>query len=101
MNIENLDWVKCVTKYDRDETLFYLDPPYWGTAGYGGDFGFEQYELMAELMGSMKGKAIVSINDHKDIRQAFKGFKMQTVGLAYTVGGAGKRKPAKELIIRN
>lgn len=39
VNIENLDWVRCIEKYDRDETLFYLDPPYWQTAGYGTEFG--------------------------------------------------------------
>src|SRR3989338_7302047 len=29
--IENLDWEDCLRVYDRDGTLFYLDPPYWGS----------------------------------------------------------------------
>ncbi|QPP51544.1 DNA adenine methylase [Halomonas sp. SS10-MC5] len=40
--VEHLDWAECMRRYDRPGTLFYLDPPYWGTAGYGNDFGLEQ-----------------------------------------------------------
>ena len=101
VNIENLDWVNCMEKYDRPETLFYLDPPYWQTAGYGGVFGLDQYEQMAEIMGNMAGKVILSINDHPDIRKVFKGYPTKALALDYTVGGAKKRKRAKELLIRN
>ena len=52
-------------------------------------------------MRTIKGKAILSINDHKDMRKIFKAFKMTTVGIDYTVGGAGKGKGRQELIIRN
>lgn len=34
--IEQLDWGECVQRYDRPHTLFYADPPYWQTEGYGG-----------------------------------------------------------------
>jgi DNA adenine methylase len=97
--IENLDWQHCIKKYDRPHTFFYLDPPYWGTEGYGVEFGFEQYEQMAATLRQIKGKAIVSLNDHPDIRQAFNGFEMDTVDITYTVGGGGKAADRKELII--
>lgn len=29
--IEHLDWHQCIERYDRPHTLFYCDPPYWGT----------------------------------------------------------------------
>ena len=32
--IEHLAWDKCITKHDRPHTLFYCDPPYYGTEGY-------------------------------------------------------------------
>jgi DNA adenine methylase len=99
--VEHLDWQACITKYDRQETLFYLDPPYWQTEGYGVDFNFDQYLAMAALLREIKGKAILSINDHPDIREAFKGLPMETVGINYTVGGAGKGAQRTELIIRN
>jgi len=98
--VEHLDWQACIKKYDRDHTLFYLDPPYWQTAGYGVDFGFEQFEQMAELAKNIKGKLVISINDHPDIRKVFKGFRMKEVNLRHTVGG-GSGKQAGELIIYN
>ncbi len=32
--------------------------------------------------------------DHPEMRRIFKGFKMQTVDINYTIGGAGKGKKA-------
>jgi DNA adenine methylase len=97
--IENIDWAKCIEKYDRQHTFFYLDPPYWETAGYGVEFGIEQYEHMASLMRSMKGKAILSINDHPDIRRIFAGFQLEEAKIDYTVGGGGRAAARTELII--
>ncbi len=99
--IEHLSWHDCITKYDRPYTLHYLDPPYWQTEGYGVPFEFEQYHQMAELLHSMQGKAILSINDHPDIRQVFSDLPMETVDINYTVGGANKPAKRQELIIRN
>mgnify|MGYP001466607406 CR=1 FL=1 len=39
--IESLDWATCIVKYDREHSLIYCDPPYWGTEGYGVEFGVE------------------------------------------------------------
>ena len=101
VNIEHLDWLKCIEKYDREHTLFYLDPPYYETAGYGVDFGLEQYEKMAELARTIKGKMVISINDHPTIKKLFKGFSIKTVPITYTVGTVNNRKKANELIITN
>lgn len=87
--LEHLAWDACVTRYDRPHTLFYMDPPYWQTTGYGIEFGAEEYRRMAALMRSIKGKAIVSLNDHPDIRAVFSGFRMKTLKTRYLVGGAG------------
>lgn len=57
--IEHLDWAECIAKYDREHTLFYCDPPYWGTEGYGVGFGLDQYTRMADLARTIKGKMIV------------------------------------------
>lgn len=97
--IENMDWGKCMERYDRPHTLFYLDPPYWQTEGYGVDFGLDQYEKMAAIMSSLKGKAILSINDHPDIRRVFSAFQMDSVPIQYQVGGGGKAVDRQELII--
>ena len=57
---------------------------------------------MAELLRSMKGKAIVSLNDIPEMRQAFAGLSMQRLAIRYTVGASGRgRSPAGELGIKH
>ncbi|HEP0497614.1 TPA: DNA adenine methylase [Enterobacter hormaechei subsp. steigerwaltii] len=99
--IEHLDWQQCIKRYDRPHTLFYCDPPYWGTEGYGVEFGLENYDLMAELARSIKGKMIISVNDIPEMRQAFDGLNIQTVDISYNLKVTGKATPRKELVICN
>ena len=97
--IENLDWAACIDRYDRPHTLFYLDPPYWETEGYGVPFPWEQYVAMAAKLRQIKGKAVVSLNDHPAIRECFAGFDMEALKLDYTVGGGANRVERGELVI--
>lgn len=97
--IENLDWAACMERYDRPHTLFYLDPPYWETEGYGVPFAWEQYERMADKLKNIKGKAVLSINDHPAIRDCFSDFEMESLKIDYTCGGPGKRVERGELVI--
>ena len=80
-----------------------MDPPYWQTAGYGGQFGFEEYERMAEFMRTCQGKVMVSINDHPDIRRVFDGFRLETMDIRYSTANPRKGKAAVtgELAIMN
>ena len=54
--IEQLDWSVFIDRYDRPETLFYLDPPYHGSEDdYGkGLFGRDQFAALAERLGSSR-----------------------------------------------
>lgn len=97
--IEHLDWAACLERYDRHHTLFYADPPYWETEGYGVPFPWGQYELLAERLAGLKGKAIVSLNDHPDIRRCFGRFQMEGLEIDYTVGGGANRATRREVII--
>lgn len=97
--IEHLDWKACIDRYDRPHTLFYLDPPYWETEGYGVAFPFAEYEDMARRLRSIKGRAIVSLNDHPAIRHAFDGFHIETLDVTYTVAGGDKAAARKEVVI--
>ncbi|AIN12712.1 MULTISPECIES: DNA adenine methylase [Yersinia pseudotuberculosis complex] len=100
--IEHLDWVACIKKYDRPHTLFYLDPPYWGTEGYGTEFGLEQYQHMAELARGIQGHMIISVNNIDEMRQMFRGLTTKTADIRYSLGGTGRqKKQSRELIICN
>ena len=71
--IENLDWPAFLNRYDRPETLFYLDPPYWGSeADYGaGLFDQGQFAELADRLRRLKGRFILSINDAPGDARAF------------------------------
>lgn len=97
--IEHLPWHECLTRYDRPHSFFYLDPPYWQTEGYGVPFEFSEYERMASMMRGLQGKAMLSINDHPDIRRVFEGFQLETLEIDYTVGGGQRSAARRELVI--
>lgn len=101
--IENLSWLDCATRYDRPHTFLYMDPPYWQTEGYGVDFPFAEYERMAEFMRVCKGRVMVSINDHPDIRRAFAGHHFEQLDIRYSVSNRRKTEASSsgELVIMN
>lgn len=99
---ETLDWSALVDRYDSPESLFYLDPPYFGgESDYGkGMFGRDQFAKMAEQLASLKGAFLLSINDTPEIREVFSAFQFDEVRLKYSVAQAGATD-ACELIISN
>jgi DNA adenine methylase len=90
-----------MARHDRPGTLFYLDPPYdGGKTNYGaGLFDRAEYERMAAVLMSLKGRFILSINDVPQIRPTFEGFTLKPVRLSYTISGNTNSKAARELII--
>ena len=100
--IEQLPWLDCATRYDRPHSFFYMDPPYWQTEGYGVPFDYDQYLAMAAFMLSCKGRVMVSINDHPDIRAAFDGMQMRPLRIRYSMANKqGTPAESSELMITN
>lgn len=101
--IERLPWQDFITRYDRPSTLFYLDPPYYGCEGdYGRDlFDRSQFEAMAQQLRGVKGRFLLSLNDHPEVRRIFAGFTFEEEQVTYTIGGMDKAKAVGELIISN
>ena len=100
--IECLPYAEFIKRYDRPDTLFYLDPPYWGCESfYGKDFfSRADFAELAKLLKGIKGKFIMSINDVPEIRAIFKGFHQKEVNTRYTAGTQSGKKAA-ELLIGN
>lgn len=98
--IENLDYLECITKYDRDNSLFYLDPPYYNSPVYKFNFKHDDFILLSEALSSIKGKFILSLNDCNEIRQIFANYYFKPVTLKYTVARE-EQKEAKEVLITN
>lgn len=58
---------------------------------------------MADFMRRCKGRVVVSINDHPDIRRAFDGFHFECLDIRYTTANQrhGKADVTGELVIMN
>jgi len=101
VQIESLPYEKAIRKYDRPTTFFYIDPPYYGVKGlYRFDFEHSQFEQLAELLRTIKGKFLLSTNDRPEVRNIFSDFQIESFSVAYTLQPrAGRRY--KELLIKN
>jgi len=102
--IECLDYFEFVTRYDGADTLFYLDPPYFGCEGdYGKDmFDRAEFKRMAGQLKKIKGRFLMSINDVPEIRQTFSGFELTAVKTTYSIAKTGEGRGTRaELLISN
>ncbi|WP_294352238.1 DNA adenine methylase [uncultured Clostridium sp.] len=100
--VENLSFEKIIKKYDREETLFYCDPPYYETAGYDSKFGEEEHIKLRDMLSNIKGNFILSINAHEKVREWYKDFNIKEVDVNYSVSKDVKgRGKYKELLITN
>ncbi len=101
--IENLHACECIKRYDRSHTFFYIDPPYYETTGYADPFGPEHFEQLRNTLNKLKGKFLLSLNDHPGIRRIFKEFDIETTTLKYSIGRttASRGKIRNEVFIQN
>lgn len=99
VSIERLPFDRLIERYDTPQTLFYIDPPYWGCeADYGKDvFSEADFTRLRDLLKAAHGRFLMSINDTPQIRAIFAGFAIEEVDLNYRV--SGRVTPARELII--
>lgn len=102
--IECLKYGDFIRRYDTPGTLFYLDPPYWGSENDYGKamFSPEDFEQLADQLAELKGRFLMSINDVEPIRERFSGFRIAEVTTTYTIGSQAKSRGARsELFVSN
>ena len=101
VTIERMRWADLLRRYDRPGALFYLDPPYFGCEGdYGKElFDRSEFQEMAELLDTIKGSFILSLNDLPEVRCIFARFTIEAVPVRYSVGGAANAGVFGEVII--
>lgn len=99
--IECLAFAEFIRRYDRPDTLFYLDPPYWGCeSDYGaGLFERADFERLAAVLKAVRGCFILSLNDVAEIRTIFEAFEIEPVATTYTMAAKGTGKRVGELLI--
>ncbi|MCZ4065712.1 DNA adenine methylase [Oxalobacter aliiformigenes] len=99
--VENRDFQELILTYDGERTFFYCDPPYLDTHGYGVEFDELHYRKLADLARNVKGKILISANDHPVIRKLFDGMVIKEVRTIYTIKNGNNDMQANELLISN
>jgi DNA adenine methylase len=108
-SITNEDYKTSIKKHDGKDVLFYIDPPYVGANKnkeclYKKGYCDVEPSEVASVVKGIKGKAIVSYDDHPEVRKAFKGFKMSKIELPYSFARNKQKEvkgKTKELLITN
>ena len=100
--VENLSFEKIIDKYDREHSFFFCDPPYIETCDYGNKFKEEEHRELSDKLKNLKGKFLLTINDHPLSRELYKDFNIKEVQVNYSVSKEAKaRGKYQELIITN
>jgi len=99
--LECLPWEEFLDRWDGPGALFFLDPPYRGTENYYGKglFAAEDFARLADRLERLKGRFILTVNDHPDTRAAFGRFRLEEATVTYTTGGHDQKPGQGELIV--
>jgi DNA adenine methylase len=72
------------------------------TAEYRYKMAIEDYERLVSMLAGIKGKFILTINDHEAMRDLFSGYRIEEAEVGYSIGKEAKsRGRYGELMIRN
>jgi DNA adenine methylase len=71
--VENRDFEQLIRQYDRPDTFFYCDSPYFATEDYYDDVGFTSadHQRLADALLGIQGKFLLSYNDCPEIRTLY------------------------------
>lgn len=96
--IENLPWQVCLERYDRPNTVMYVDPPYPdnGVNYLHNMRSWDEHRELAERLKRTTSKWILSSYDEPEIRELYSGYYVIPV---QSVSGMKSSKNGKERVI--
>ena len=104
VEIDHLDFRRCIENRDARETFMFLDPPYLDAEEYRlGVFTLQDHTDLADILHHAKSRWLLTIGDHPKIRKLYHGFPMSRIKTHETVSKViGDKRPTfNQLIIRN
>lgn len=105
VNIDHLDFRKCIDYWDSPDTLFFLDPPYYNmtvTAFY--SFTEQDHLDLRNLLSKTRGKWLLTYDDDPTIWELYKGFHVLPISSSLSsqkVQSGEKRVRLRQLVITN
>ena len=104
-HVHNESFETVIDMYDKPDTLFYCDPPYYKMEDYYvQDFQRHQHKDLAEKLKIIKGKFVLSYYDFPELEEWFPKDKYHWVEKEFNKQNASKNKGAgkgKEVLIMN
>lgn len=99
VQVEQWPYQKVLERFDRPTTFFFLDPPYVGLKWYRLNFADDDFRELADCLGRVRGKFLMTINDCGLSREAFGRFNVRGISIAYTASRTVPR--VSELLVTN
>jgi DNA adenine methylase len=103
--IECADYAEIVAKYDAPDTVFFCDPPYVDYCSNGRYEAFDGDKLafLFNLLAKIKGKFIMSEENHPDVKKhvASHGMQCRSVLTTYSLSKSSNAQVKTELLISN
>jgi len=100
--IENLDWKECLSKYDREGTVFFCDPPYLDTEGGGSSydaFDEEEHRKLAESLKGLEGEFVLTVNADPLFEDLYEEQTVRPFSQSYRIDGGTQDEEAEQLLI--
>lgn len=104
VHMDHLDFRKCIKNWDSSTTFFFCDPPYLGKHLYRKNLTIQDHLDLREVLGKVKGKWLLTYNNHPKIRELYKRFINEEARMPKTaslVKSGQQRKKFTNLLIRN
>lgn len=110
--IDNLSFERLIPNWDRKDTVFYCDPPYFmllekrpgSRSYYQYTFTQEDHVKLRDILKGISGKFILSYDNHSLIRKLYRGFNVKkTEPVRYSMNNRVNTplRRVSELIITN
>jgi len=106
VHIENKDYQYILDHYDGEDTLFYLDPPYYQTDdALGISWTRKEHEELQKRLKVLKGKWLLTYNDAPEVMDLYNGYSVERITLPQSAPDSkqtgGLREYYNQLIITN
>jgi len=97
--IENVDYTECVQKWDGEDTLFYIDPPYL----VGEDYYRAKFDhiWLSLLLAQVKGKVVLSYYEGEAVRELYTHWSVVEIRTFKSVPLGEEMPEAREILLFN
>lgn len=98
--IENRDFEHLIKTYDRENALFYLDPPYYNAEKYySSEFSKDDHIRLHDVLNGIKGKFLLSYNADEFIENLYSDYNIIHVERPNNL--SSNNGQYKEVLIKN